>query len=371
MPPRGVLARRPATPIVIGHRGAAGHRPEHTLASYELAARMGADFVEPDLVATADGVLVARHEPEIGGTTDVADRPEFADRRRTVTIDGGAHTGWFTHDFTLAELRTLRATERIPQLRPANAAFDGGIVTFDEILALGARLGVGVYAEVKHPGYFAGIGLPLGPAVARAVAATDVPVVVESFEAGFLREIRDELSVSISQLIEQPVTPDGLAGIATYAEGVGPAKDLVLPELGRPTALVADAHAAGLLVHVWTFRDENRFLPRPLRRGADPAAPGDAAAEYAAFLAAGVDGVFSDHPDTAVRALRSLALPPRPRARRATPTRLARPAPGVQCDALTGRPGCPAAAGIRSPHPPDVLIDHHRKPPADRHDVTP
>jgi glycerophosphoryl diester phosphodiesterase len=304
MTPRGVLARPPVAPIVIGHRGAAGHRPEHTFGSYELAARLGADFVEPDLVATADGVLVARHEPEIGGTTDVAARREFADRRRAVTIDGTAHDGWFTHDFTLAELRTLRATERIPDLRPGNTHHAGGILTFDEILALCARLSVGVYAEVKHPAYFEGIGLPLGPAVARSLAAApDVPAVVESFEAGFLRGIRDELTVSITQLLEEPVTADGLADIASYAEGVGPAKDLVLPRPGSPTTLVGDAHQAGLLVHVWTFRDENAFLPAELRRGDDPAASGDAAAEYAAFLAAGIDGMFSDHPDTAVAAV--------------------------------------------------------------------
>jgi glycerophosphoryl diester phosphodiesterase len=303
MPARGVLARRPAAPIVIGHRGAAGYRPEHTYGSYELAARMGADFVEPDLVATADGVLVARHEPEIGGTTDVASRPEFADRRRTVTIDGTAHTGWFTHDFTLAELRTLRATERIPDLRPGNLGHGGAVMTFDELLELCARLSVGVYAEVKHPAYFAAIGLPLGPAVARSLAgARDVPAVVESFEAGFLREIRDELTVSITQLLEDPVTPDQLSDIATYAEGIGPAKGIVLPRPGAPTSLVGDAHAAGLQVHCWTFRDENAFLPAELRRGADPAEHGDAAGEYAAFLAAGIDGMFSDHPDTAVAA---------------------------------------------------------------------
>ncbi len=313
---RGSLARRPAAPLVIGHRGAAGYRPEHTLASYEIAARLGADYIEPDLVATADGVLVARHEPEIGGSTDVAARPEFADRRRTVTVDGVAHTGWFTHDFTLAELRTLRATEPIPHIRQPNTLYDKrfGITTFDEILELATRLSVGVYAEVKHPAHFAAMGIPLEPAVARTLAGApdDIPMVVESFDAGFLRSIRDELSVSFTQLVEERdaglVTPEGLARIATYAEGLGPAKGLVIPRdtddnLGTPTSLVADAHAAGLLVFPYTFRNENRFLPAGLRRGSDPAHHGDAFGEYAAFLAADIDGLFTDHPDTAVAAI--------------------------------------------------------------------
>ena len=305
-------------PLVIGHRGAAGYRPEHTLASYELAAGLGADFVEPDLVATADGVLVARHEPEIGGTTDVASRREFADRRTSRTIDGVEHTGWFTEDFTLAELRTLRATERIPDVRRHNTIYDGryGIATFTEILELCGRLSVGVYAEIKHPGYFAGIGIPLGPAVIRALAdaglnTADAPVFVESFEPAFLREVRPELKVPITQLVddEDPLdlTPDGLAAIAAYSDGLGPAKDLVIPrdadgKLGSPTTLVADAHAAGLLVHPYTFRNENLFLPADLRRGDDPTGYGDVFGEYAAFLAAGVDGMFTDNPDTAVAA---------------------------------------------------------------------
>ncbi len=315
-PARGSLARRPAAPLVIGHRGAAGYRPEHTLASYEIAARLGADYIEPDLVATSDGVLVARHEPEIGGSTDVARRPEFADRRRSVTVDGVEHTGWFTHDFTLAELRTLRAVEPLPQIRQPNTVYDNrlGITTFDEILELARRLSVGVYAEVKHPGHFAAIGIPLEPVVARTLASAPdgIPLVVESFDAGFLRAIRDELSVSITLLVEEEdggvLTPDGLERIAGYAEGIGPAKGLVIPrdagdDLGRPTSLVADAHAAGLLVFPWTFRNENRFLPAGLRRGTDPAHHGDAFGEYAAFLAAGIDGLFTDHPDTAVAAI--------------------------------------------------------------------
>lgn len=324
--------------MVIGHRGAAGYRPEHTLASYELAAWMGADYIEPDLVITADGVLVTRHEPEIGGTTDVASRPEFADRRTTRTVDGEVHTGWFVDDFTLAELRTLRAVERLPHVRRNNTIYDGhyGIATFEELLTLSARLSsqlgrrIGVYAEVKNPTYFAAAGLPLEHAVVRSLrdARVDSPdgaVVVESFETAFLRAVRDELSVPMTQLVESGtapadlvaagdprttadlVTPEGLAEIATYADGLGPDKALVIPrdadgKLGTPTALVADAHAAGLLVHPYTFRNENHFLPADLRRGDDPTSYGDVFREYAAFLAAGVDGMFTDNPDTAVAA---------------------------------------------------------------------
>ncbi|OJY37742.1 MAG: glycerophosphodiester phosphodiesterase [Pseudonocardia sp. 73-21] len=323
---------------MIGHRGASGYRPEHTLASYELAAWMGADYVEPDLVITADGALVTRHEPEIGGTTDVASRPEFADRRTTRTVDGEVHDGWFVEDFTLAELRTLRAVERLPHVRRNNTIYDGhyGIATFEEVLALCARLSarldrrIGIYAEIKNPTYFAAAGLPLEHAVVRALrdAGVDSPdgaVVVESFETAFLRTVREELSVPITQLVEQGtvpadlvatgdprttedlVTPEGLAEIAGYADGLGPDKDLVIPrdadgKLGTPTSLVADAHAAGLLVHPYTFRNENHFLPADLRRGDDPSGYGDVFGEYAAFLAAGVDGMFTDNPDTAVAA---------------------------------------------------------------------
>ncbi|MGQ0574272.1 MAG: glycerophosphodiester phosphodiesterase [Pseudonocardia sp.] len=305
--------------LVIAHRGASGHRPEHTLAAYELAARMGADFLEPDLVSTADGVLVARHEPEIGATTDVATRPELAGRRTTKVVDGERRTGWFVEDLTLAELRTLRAVERIPAVRPGNAAYDGrfGVPTFAEILQLRARLSrelareIGVYPETKHPSYFARLGLALEPAlVADLVAAglnhAGAPVFVQSFEPGNLRLLRGMTPVALVQLLDgcgTPAdgsprsyadlrTPAGLAGISRYAAAVGPAKELVLPRSGgEPTPLVADAHAAGLAVHAWTFRDEPRFRT-----------PGCAAAvdEYAAFARAGVDGVFSDHPDTAV-----------------------------------------------------------------------
>jgi glycerophosphoryl diester phosphodiesterase len=316
-------------PIVIGHRGAPGHRPEHTLASYVLAARLGADFLEPDLVATADGVLVARHEPELGGTTDIAARPEFADRRTTRVVDGTACAGWFVDDLTLAELRTLRAIERIPAVRPANTRFDGRfpVPTFAEILDLRARLSarlgrpVGVYPETKYPAYFADRGIPLEPALVEALRGVgldqpEAPVFVQSFDPASLRRLRTELPVPLVHLIghdaPELVTPSGLATIAGYADAVGVHKNLVIPPtdtgaLGKPTSLVTDAHAAGLTVHAYTFRDENAFLPAELRRGSHDADLGDGRAECAAYFHAGVDGLFADNPDTAVAA-RELAV---------------------------------------------------------------
>jgi glycerophosphoryl diester phosphodiesterase len=288
------------TPIVIGHRGAPGHRPEHTLPGYELAVRMGADFIEPDLVCTGDGVLVARHDAELSATTDIAAHPDLAPLRRP--------DGWFVEDLTLAQLQTLRAVERVPDLRPANTAYDGRVPTLDEILALRTRLSaelgrdVGVYLELKHPGRFAELGLPLGPPLLAALEAAglnapDAPVVVESFEC--LRELRPDLRVPIGTLFE-PGAEVPLADIAGYAQAVGAHKDLVIPRdaagrLTAPTGLVAKAHATGLLVHCWTFRDEERFRPVGL----------DAADELTAFFEAGVDGVFADQPDTAVAARRS------------------------------------------------------------------
>jgi len=322
--------------LVIAHRGASGHRPEHTLAAYELAARLGADFVEPDLVSTADGVLVARHEPEIGATTDIAARRRFASRRTTKLVDGVVHTGWFVEDLTLTELKTLRAVERIPRVRPANSAYDGrfDVPTFAEILALRARLSaelrrpIGVYPETKHPTYFARLGLALEPPlVADLVAAgldhPGAPVYVQSFEPGNLRLLRGMTPVPLVQLIASRgapadgsprgyadlCSPGGLAAVARYAAAIGPAKALVVPDPpAGPSRLVADAHAAGLAVHAWTFRNENRFLPASLRSSAGPNDPGDAAAEYAACLRAGVDGVFSDHPGTAVAARAALLV---------------------------------------------------------------
>ena len=325
-------------PLVIGHRGASGYRPEHTLASYRLAIEMGADYVEPDLVATKDGILVARHENEISGTTDVADHPEFADRFTTKTIDGRSVSGWFTEDFTLAELKTLRATERLPQVRPDNTRYDGRfeVPTFDEVLELVARESrrrgetIGVYPETKHPTYFRGIGLALeDPLVAdlreHHLNRPGAAVYIQSFETGNLKELASRVSVPLVQLADASgapydlkssgdprtyadlMTPAGLREIAGYADAVGANKDLVLPrnaagETTEPSSLVQDAHAVGLDVHAWTMRDENMFMARNYWIGLDPTAKGDAFAEYADFFAAGVDGVFSDHPDTAVAA---------------------------------------------------------------------
>ncbi|HEY0950766.1 glycerophosphodiester phosphodiesterase [Nocardioides sp.] len=298
-------------PLVIAHRGASGYRPEHTLASYRLAIALGADYVEPDLVSTRDGVLVARHENEIGGTTDVAARPEYADRLTTKVVDGRILTGWFVEDFTLAELKTLRAVERVPELRPRNTRYDGryDVPTFDEILALVAeeshRLGrpIGVYPETKHPSYFADQGLaleePLLDALARhEMAGPDAPVFLQSFEAGNLRWLRARTALPLVQLVSADgrvdrVTATGLRRVASYADAVGVAKDLVLPRdprtgaLAEATPLVADAHAVGLDVHVWTLRDEH-----------------DSIEETQAFLDAGVDGLFTDHPDTTLEACR-------------------------------------------------------------------
>jgi glycerophosphoryl diester phosphodiesterase len=333
--------KRPAKPLVIGHRGASGYRPEHTLASYELAARMGADYIEPDLVSTKDGVLVARHENEIGGTTDVASHPEFADRKTTKTVDGAPITGWFTEDFTLAELRTLRARERIPELRQRNTIYDGRfkVPTLQEVIDLRKRLSrelgreIGIYPETKHPSYFRSIGLPLEPALVRTLRRNGLddrgdPVFVQSFEEGNLRALNAQIDVPLVQLYggkgARPFdhvlandpetygdmsTPAGLRGVSRYADGVGPSKDYIVPRdaTGRslpPTSFVDDAHRAGLLVHPYTFRNENAFLPLELRSSADPAAYGNAIAEYEQFFDLGVDGLFSDNADTAVEARR-------------------------------------------------------------------
>jgi glycerophosphoryl diester phosphodiesterase len=325
-------------PLVIAHRGASGYRPEHTLESYRLAIRLGADYIEPDLVSTRDGVLVARHENEISGTTDVAAHPEFAGRRTTKAVDGVAVTGWFTEDFTLDELRTLRATERLCRVRPQNATFDRRfpIPTFQEIidlaLAEGRRLGrpIGVYPETKHPSHFASIGLSLEePLVAtlhrNGLRGPDAPVLIQSFEVGSLRKLARLTGVRLIQLLDSVgapadgappyadlVTPAGLQSIAEYAVGIGADKELLVPrsatgKLLAANAVVHNAHEAGLTVHAWTFRAENRFLPLDFRIGSDPDARGDIVSEYELFLRLGVDGVFTDHPDTAVAARAALA----------------------------------------------------------------
>jgi glycerophosphoryl diester phosphodiesterase len=318
-----------AEPILIAHRGASGERPEHTLASYERAIDQGADYIEPDLVLTKDGVLVARHENEIGGTTDVADHPEFADRKTSKTIDGIEMVGWFTEDFTLAELRTLRARERLPDLRPANKRFNDLylIPTFEEILKLvrakEAETGhrIGLYPETKHPGYFAGLGLPHQAALldllGRYGYQTEAdPVFIQSFEVGNLKALRAATRLRLIQLVDgeggpadlprtsyaDMLTVQGLTDIATYADGVGPSAALLIAPEG-PTALVGRAHDAGLQVHVWTLRMENSFLPAQYQRPDDPQGRGDFAFYVRAIAATGVDGIFSDFPGQARAAL--------------------------------------------------------------------
>ena len=308
--------RLSSPPLVIAHRGASGERPEHTLASYARAIEQGADVIEPDLVPTRDDVLVARHENEIGGTTDVADHPEFADRRTTRTIDGQKMTGWFTEDFTLAELKTLRAKERLPALRPGNTAWDGRetIPTFAEIIALAKARGVAIYPETKHPSYFASIGHPTDRLLVdqlRTVGwdSADAPVFIQSFEVDNLRRLAAMTGIRLIQLVAASsapadgaapsyaamMTPGGLTQVARYAWGIGPDKAM-LWQGDAPTTLVADAHAVGLRVHPWTYRAENTFVRARFRRGDVSAAHGDLSGEIAAALRQGVDGFFTDFP---------------------------------------------------------------------------
>ena len=306
-PPRIALSEVEG-PIVIAHRGASGHRPEHTLEAYRLAVQMGADFIEPDLVSTKDGVLIARHENEIGATTDVADR--FPGRKQTKAIDGLTITGWFSEDFTLAEIKTLRARERLPF---RSHAYDGQfeIPTFDEVIALAQKLGaargrpVGVYPETKHPTYFRSIALPLEEPLLASLEKTgwntrEAPVFIQSFEQTNLRQLRKKTKVRLVQLASTAalLTDAGLKDIASYADGLGAEKRLVIPvnadgSLGKPTDVINRAHALGLVVHVWTLRAEKEFLPAAYK--------GDAAAEFEQFRQLGVDGVFTDFPDVGAR----------------------------------------------------------------------
>ncbi|HUP99535.1 MAG TPA: glycerophosphodiester phosphodiesterase family protein [Aeromicrobium sp.] len=307
--------------LLIAHRGFPGLRHEHTRPSYDLAIDEGADYIEPDIVATKDGRLVVRHENEISGTTDVADRPEFADRRTTKVVDGSTLTGWFTEDFTLAELKTLRTRERIPDVRPRNTGIPGEeILTFDEVVEIATegtkRRGwtVGIYVETKHPSYFAGIGLDLNDLLIDALERNDLntadaPVIVQSFESGNLRDFDRRSPLFLVRLVspKQRTVLDDLADIASFADAIGPHKDLVIPRnkakrLGPPTDLVERSHAAGLDVHIWTMRDEPSFLPAecsPLQ-------------EYVAYFEAGVDGLFSDWTTTAVQARRQWQAARRP-----------------------------------------------------------
>jgi glycerophosphoryl diester phosphodiesterase len=311
--------------LIIAHRGASAERPEHTLAAYERAIDQGADYIEPDLVATRDLVLVSRHENELSGTTDVATREEFEDRRRDKTIDGQRVAGWFAEDFTLAELRTLRAKERIPSLRPANARFDGlyQVPTLADIVKLvrakeaetGRR--IGLYPELKHPTFLLqNEGIDLVDLLLRDFRALGItpadPVFIQSFEIAPLQRLKQRGGgFKLVQLVKpedgpadepalryaEMVTPTGLAEVAKYADAVGAHVALVLNADGTPTALVADAKAAGLTVHAWTIRPENEFLPAMLRTGDDPKSKGCGDVKLAALLkAAGVAGVFSDGP---------------------------------------------------------------------------
>lgn len=298
-------------PLLIAHRGFPGLRHEHTRSSYDLAIDEGADYIEPDVVATKDRQLVVRHENEISGTTDVGERAEFADRKTTKTIDDTTLTGWFTEDFTLAELKTLRTRERIPDVRPHNTELPGEqILTFDEVVRIAAegteRRGstVGIYVETKHPSYFAGIGLDLNDLLIDALERNGLntetaPVIVQSFESGNLRDFDARSPLYLVRLIspKQRAELGRLDDLATFADAIGPHKDLVIPRdasgrLAEPTDLVERAHVAGLDVHIWTMRDEPSFLPENA----------DADGEYEAYFAAGIDGLFSDWTTTAVRA---------------------------------------------------------------------
>ncbi|MFE3327216.1 glycerophosphodiester phosphodiesterase [Streptomyces sp. NPDC059176] len=326
-------------PTVIGHRGASGYRPEHTLGSYQLALDLGADVIEQDVVPTKDGHLVCRHENDITGTTDVASRPEFASRKTTKSVDGAGLTGWFTEDFTLAELKTLRATERIPAVRQENTLYDGRwqVPSFEEVLRWAEQQGrrrgrpVWLHVETKHPSYFRGIGLALEERLAKLLRRygrhrAHSPLFLQSFEPTSIQRLAtlvdapgvvllgaansrpwDFVQAGDPRTVADLITPAGLKEIASYARGIGPTLDLIIPRdasgrLGKPTTLVRDAHAQGLILHPYTMRNENAFLPAEFRRGSDPNAYGDAFGAFRTYFAEGIDGIFTDNPDTGVLA---------------------------------------------------------------------
>ncbi|WP_327322353.1 glycerophosphodiester phosphodiesterase [Streptomyces sp. NBC_01210] len=327
------------SPTVIAHRGASGYRPEHTLGSYQLALDMGAHVVEQDLVPTKDGHLVCRHENDITGTTDVAAHPEFASRKTTKSIDGVSLTGWFTEDFTLAELKTLRAKERIPANRQENTLYDGrwAIPTFEEVLRWAEKEGhrrgrpVWLHVETKHPTYFRGIGLGLEERLARLLRRygrdrRNSPVFLQSFEPSSIQRLAglvdsprvvllsaantrpwDFVQAGDPRTVADLVKPEGLKWIASYAQGIGPTLDLIIPKdangkLGTQTTLVRDAHAKGLILHPYTMRNENTFLPADFRRGTDPNAYGDAFGAFKVYFETGIDGIFTDNSDTGLLA---------------------------------------------------------------------
>ncbi|QIQ05698.1 glycerophosphodiester phosphodiesterase [Streptomyces liangshanensis] len=326
-------------PTIVGHRGSSGYRPEHTLGSYQLALDLGAHVIEQDLVPTKDGHLVCRHENDITATTNVSDHPEFASRRTTKVVDGTSITGWFTEDFTLAELKTLRAKERIPGVRQRNTLYDGRweVPTFEEVLrwadAEGRRRGrpVWLYVETKHPTYFRGIGLALEERLAKVLRRygrdrKDSPLLLQSFEPSSMQRMAKLVGTRRVVLLDAAatrpwdfkvandprtvadlVTPAGLKWIASFAQGIGPTLDLIIPrdaagKLGTPTTLVRDAHAKHLILHPYTMRNENSFLPADFRRGTDPNAYGDAFGAFQVWFEQGIDGIFTDNPDTGLLA---------------------------------------------------------------------
>ncbi|MET9670449.1 glycerophosphodiester phosphodiesterase [Streptomyces sp. NPDC006475] len=326
-------------PTVIAHRGASGYRPEHTLGSYQLALDMGAHVIEQDLVPTKDGHLVCRHENDITGTTDVANHPEFAARKTTKSVDGVSLTGWFTEDFTLAELKTLRAKERIPAVRQENTLYDGrwAVPTFEEVLRWaeteGRRRGrpVWLHVETKHPTYFRGIGLGLEERLAKLLRRygrdrRNSPVFLQSFEPSSMQRMAklvdsprvvlfdaantrpwDFVTAGDPRTVADLVKPEGLKWIASFAQGIGPWVDLIIPrdangKLTKTTTLVRDAHAKGLILHPYTMRNENSFLPADFRRGTDPNAYGDAFGAFKVYFETGIDGIFTDNADTGLLA---------------------------------------------------------------------
>ncbi|WEH26466.1 glycerophosphodiester phosphodiesterase [Streptomyces sp. AM 3-1-1] len=328
---------------VIGHRGTSGYRPEHTFGSYQLALDMGVHIIEQDLVPTKDGHLVCRHENDITQTTDVAQHPEFAAHRTTKTVDGAKLTGWFTEDFTLAELKTLRAVERIPANRQHNTLYNGRweVPTFEEVLEWAEREGrargrkIWLYVETKHPTYFRGIGLGLEERLARLLrrygrdSRDSSALILQSFEPTSIQRLRklvrtpgivllstagtkpyDFEATGDPRTTDDLVTPAGLKWIASFSDGIGPDLSLVIPRkadgtLGTPTSLVRDAHAKGLRLHPYTVRNENTFLPVDYRIGSDPNAYGDAFRLFETYYATGIDGLFSDNGDTALLARES------------------------------------------------------------------
>lgn len=338
----------PTAPLVIAHRGASGYLPEHTLEGYRLAVELGADYIEPDVVMTSDGVAVARHDNVLNLTTDVADHPEFADRKTTKAVDGEEIEGWFSEDFTLAEIKSLRAIERIPDVRPANTEFDGlyEVPTLDEVLALVAELEaetgrtIGVYPETKHPTHFAELGLDINAAVLgdlteAGYGGADDAVFIQSFEVDNLKELDTMTELPLVQLISgggapfdqvaaggdltfaDMATTAGLADIGGYADGVGPSKTLVIPldgadelHIENATTFVDDAHAVDLVVHPYTFRAENQFLPANFRVGGDPNGIGDLVGEINVYLEAGIDGFFTDQSDLGVQAKNAVTPDP-------------------------------------------------------------